>query len=308
MGERLRVSLVAGEGSYAMLSTEHDVDTAVCFFHGFNGSARTTWLNFQGLADDLQDANGWWQRADLFFYGYDSVFDHIGYNSSNFLKFICSLYPKSGQEVFLFERDIIKGTTYVGRKRVDIPEDLLRNYRSLVLVGHSEGGLILRDTILDLIKKFDKELNITKQLTEEAVRQHMNKPAFAALDSSMRLFAPALMGASPSSYASIPFNVPQLGRVVRLLFGLSAAYNEMDPGSELLGSIGDQTTHFADKYNYIKSLRAQVIWARNDMIVSIGGYTYDDKVDVLQNQDHSSICKPTHQYLIPMHFVKNGTV
>lgn len=303
-GEHVKVHLHAGQDSYALISLEEKVNKAVCFFHGFVGHPHKTWLDFQGLVDDIYQSDPWWIQSDLFFFGYESFHDHIATNSQEFLDFIRSIFPAPARNgVFNLGREM-RGGVSVER---ELPDELVHGYKELVLVGHSEGGLVLRDCVLSLTKEFDTELNKAYRAGRKGnqVKRELREFAkYAALNGSLRLFAPALMGASPSSFWATGLD---LFSFIRTVLNTSPAYGEMKPGSSVLNNIQRQTEAFSKQYGF-DALRAKVLWARDEGIVSIGEYQCDTRVRILSDRTHISVCKPTRSYLHPIEFVEHGYI
>ena len=67
-----------------------------------------------------------------------------------------------------------------------------------------------------------------------------------ALQSSLRLFAPAHLGASPSGLLGLLAGSLALGDLVSTFLGSSPAYNEMQQNSQVLASIRTTTEHFLE--------------------------------------------------------------
>ncbi len=124
--------------SFALLSSADasDIQRAVVFVHGFSGKAASTWIDFLSLVDDDSFASRWWETADLFFYHYywDSIFQRIGYNSDKLFDFLERVFPAPPRELF---------------ETAEISLRPAFQYNELMLVGHSEGGLLLRKVILE---------------------------------------------------------------------------------------------------------------------------------------------------------------
>jgi hypothetical protein len=54
------------------------------------------------------------------------------------------------------------------------------------------------------------------------------------------------------------------------------------------------------------ALRAVVLWGRDENVVFNDDYPADDTRESVDGKDHRSICKPTHDYTLPLEFVRDG--
>src|SRR5207245_2674231 len=67
-------------------------------------------------------------------------------------------------------------------------------YRELYLVGHSLGGVVLRESILD------------RAAIAQATKR-TNRESIALLNGHLRLFAPAMHGAKPSGWLGLAYHL-----------------------------------------------------------------------------------------------------
>jgi len=160
-------------------------------------------------------------------------------------------------------------------------------YEELILVGHSEGGFILRRVIVDAVKA-----------------QKQNKPV-DVLGAKLRLFAPALLGIQATGRLGMLYRFVIIGGIAKMWLSRGSAYQELKGGSAILDTIKDDTVALAnaDVNGEITALRALIIWGRNENIVQPGEYLCDTRYGVVANQNHVSICKPTDKYLTPLDFI-----
>jgi hypothetical protein len=107
-------------GCTALTSSADSVSRAVVFVHGFGGHPHKTWVDFQSLCN--QDP--WWDSADLYFFKYRSVGDHIMDSSIALMQFLQSI------------------------------ADGRHPYESIVIAAHSEGGLVARATVIEFVKRW----------------------------------------------------------------------------------------------------------------------------------------------------------
>lgn len=65
------VKLKSSFGSFGLL-TRNPPEATVIFVHGFGGTPRGTWVDFEHLIDELDAKFPAWGDCDLLFYGYHS--------------------------------------------------------------------------------------------------------------------------------------------------------------------------------------------------------------------------------------------
>jgi pimeloyl-ACP methyl ester carboxylesterase len=109
--------------SYVLLSDAASVDAAIVFVHGFGGSPTSTWANFHSLVSEYAPEYPWYVTFDLFFVSYDSLFSPIRFNAKRLNDFVRTVCEEEGK------RD---------------KEHPKSKYKDLILVGHSEGGVVIR--------------------------------------------------------------------------------------------------------------------------------------------------------------------
>src|SRR5256885_12791946 len=113
-----RIRLQLADGSYGLLVDGQSCGTAIVYVHGFWRHSETTWWQFQTLPDRLADP--WWHCCDFYFYSYKSAAAQLWPNISSLSSFLGNVFPRPDW-------------LHLGRT-ADGP---LRNYKQLVLVGHS---------------------------------------------------------------------------------------------------------------------------------------------------------------------------
>ncbi len=275
-----------------------DPDTAVFFIHGFHGHSKKTWIDFQGLVDVFTQSYPWWSSSDLFFFAYDSVQQSMAVSTDQLREFVEHLFPNI------------------------IPRQGLnqaRKYQKLVLVGHSEGAILIRRLVLNFFEEYNSlvsKLPFNSQGHSTLIGKVVQKPnpddRFSFLEfvlrAELRLFAPAIMGAVQSGLLGAALSLPGIGAVVRSLITASPARNEMQPDTVIMQSICRNTEEFANRFPAASALRALVLWGAVDSVVQIGEYACDRSVGRLKNHNHTSICKPTMSYRYPLKFVRHESV
>src|SRR5467141_1852685 len=142
------------KGSYALISDAVDVDTAVIFVHGFLGTPEGTWLNFPDAICSQRDPNYLrWSKCDVFFFSYRSFRDDITESAQALLKFIRAVFPQPSDSIFKIPQRVA-GV----RALLDVTKGK-PTYKELVLVGHSEGGIVIRRAV---------DIAYGREITEDA--------------------------------------------------------------------------------------------------------------------------------------------
>jgi pimeloyl-ACP methyl ester carboxylesterase len=280
------VSLPNHGKSFAMLSINppSEVARAVVFIHGFNGDARSTWADFVSVIEQ-DDLLAWWQPADLFFlhYRWASVFHELVNNTATVFKFVRAVYPHPNG---------LLGASNEFR-------DASFRYRELFLVGHSEGGLLVRKAIL-LAAEQDQDLQ--DYLDKSRYEPATPPAAEGMLQAKVRLFAPALAGEMLSGIFGILATIP----VVSNALMASPAKREMAPYSAPVTAAREQTDDYAAQLLF-DCFRADIVWAEHDSIVSAEKYRRDRQcLSFPRGTDHISVCKPKRSYRMPVEFIEKG--
>jgi pimeloyl-ACP methyl ester carboxylesterase len=266
-----------------MISNAPDRFRAVVFVHGWGGSAETTWYRFQELVDDGADADlrDWWSKADLYFYGYESRRFSVAEHAASFLAFLDKVFPNPAA--------LLSAPPNTG--------DRAFGYRELYLVGHSLGGVVLREGILDRV----------------AIAEAKQRPATtstALLDSYIRLFAPAMHGARPSGWLGLAYHLLSEIRELKPWFKSVAEsttiLRQLMSDSDKLVRLRDSTDELAVKTRY-RALAADVVYGENEHIVERDKFRMDRLPDKpVPGMNHTSVCKPQQRYRFPLRFVVSG--
>ena len=264
-----------GGNSYACLTDHSLASTAVVFVHGFWGCPEKTWIQFQTLMDTVQHSVPWWRESDAYFYAYDSE-RQFGPNAASLLDFICSVFPAPEW------------------RRLGAANDLVaRKYKTLVLTGHSEGGVLVRYAVLRRVQELEGRHLEYKEIEADPV-----------LRANLRLFSPAYWGALLSGYPGILLRIPGLGSLIEMRLRKSAAYKQLESSSPLLAEIRSRTVAKAKEYQGLGALRARNLFPEDDEIVTAEALETDLPAEFEAGQNHSSICKPKPKYLKPLSFVR----
>lgn len=286
-------------GSYAYISGSEEVDTAAIFVHGFFGDATKTWYDFQHLVD-VPACRDKWIACDLFFFQYSSVWAHIHANSFRLQRLVADLYPRPKRELFSLDlRTLGFGLADAAEPQITVlPAE--RNYKRVLLVGHSEGGVIIRQALLTMIQGRTRAAAGDENASVGGSEGGHAPPP--ALDGAVRLFAPALFGYRPSGLLGALARSPFVGRFVDwVLSSTSSAFQDLSDPRELLSSLQAQTETLASSHAI---LRASILWGENEHVLKTGQYQDDAIVEFVPGGTHTSICKPRPDFLRPLEFCR----
>jgi len=254
--------------SFALMATGPDVNRATIFVHGFGGDSHKTWEKFH----DLIVTSPEWETTDAYFISYDSIDDEISLSATYLADFVMRIIPDP--PIDLLAQD--DGQTPV--------REVPGRYAQLCIVAHSEGGVVARLMLLELIRR-----TLLRFGHLDPARLSATDQTVASTD--LRLFAPALAGARLAGNAGRLANTLGLSTLLSIYRGGSPAFQELSQDSQLLRSLRDDTNYFAAKHSSVSALRATIVWAQRDRIVVSLPYRYDTSFRLLRST-HSSVCKP----------------
>jgi len=271
-------------GSFVLIAPTEKATRAVVFVHGFGGDSCGTWSHFQMLVDELEEFRTWFSTSDLFFFQYKSVWERIDSSVDRALKFLDAMVPKPEEEEFLVVLNPILSDEALELVRLSaLPAS--RVYEEVILVGHSEGGVVIRKAILDADSDKRRDRSFL-------------------LGAGIALFAPALFGYKPSGLLGTLANFPGIGKVVDAFLSATPAYQDLNDLDGLLRPIQEETERLADAKAY-PACAARILWSRQDHVVKPGkdGKYRNDTRDYLDGQSHTSICKPNLNYTDPISLI-----
>jgi hypothetical protein len=254
-------------GSSVFVSPVRDTQTAIIFVHGFHGDPVKTWTDFQGLMDKEEHFSGW-SRADVYFFTYDDANSSIDDSATALSHFIENIYPIPNVAIqALHENSNVK------------------QYSKLIMVGHSEGAVVLRASIVEFGKAFFID-GITSPI----------------LDARLVLFAPAMFGFVPSKWLGVLAAVTGIRQFVDIYIAHSTAATEMRDAKSLQQVQAD-TEYLYSQLPMSKALVAHVIFGEDDDVVVKARYFQDRKYTAVRRKNHTTICKPTADYRLPLDLV-----
>lgn len=262
------------DGAGGWFYVAHEAPTRlVVFVHGFNGKSVNTWLQFPHFPDN----RAWWKTADLLFVQYDSLRENIAGVANRIRQMLPAYYPAPHGSLTSNRPGGAAGQS---------------DYDELLLVGHSLGGVILRRVMTDIAERW--------------IEAGTQAPRPALLGGKLRLFSPASAGFLPAGKLGTLQAAAGVWGAVELILRRSSAYNDLLPGSEVLRTIQRRTERLAEKPG-LESLRADVLWANPDNVVTAERYDSDHPDDSAHFSSHTSVCKPLKTYYeTPWDFVERG--
>jgi len=280
VAEHLPLGFPDFPGSYALLSDSPDTNAAVVFVHGFWGDAVDTWQEFQRLVDAPLHGKHF-GRADMFFYAYPSVRHTLKVATEHFEHFVNRMLTESWGAAI----DPRTGASFP----VDAPS---RPYDLVVLVGHSLGGVIIRNAIA------------------KAANRLPAKPAAwpLLLSRPPKLFAPAHSGFRHDGVVSLAAGLSKIAAFMLVYWRVrhAKAYAELKSGSEPLQTIKSETLRAREQFIDCPALYADIRWGEDENVVFDVDYPKDRTPDSLPNLNHETICKPTDGFDVPVTMVING--
>lgn len=288
-----QVKLDSPQGAYALLTLEPSA--AVVFVHGFFGDARTTWIDFQGLADDLEDDFPSWGESDIYFYSYPSR-DAVKPQAEDLLKFLHEqVLP--GRPKTLTESKLLPSAFEIAAS-LDVP----RAYQRLQLVGHSTGAVIIRAALIRELESLTGREG-ERDGGDDEVSKRIKESLL--LGSSVKFFAPAHLGAMCSGFLGFAMNAPVLEVIAALELQARPLFKDIQQNSPTLTTLQRKTERGYSKYGP-NALKALSLFGSEDSIVFQGQYDHEVEIDSIKKQTHTSICKLKWGYLTPLEYLVNA--
>lgn len=310
----------------SLLSSSPSTSTAIVFVHGFAGHQVKTWNQFHRLIDELAVDDPWWRDADLYFYGYNGVSESTNWNAELLLEFLHSVFPAPSAWNFrTSDAQPSVGNPNAVEVRVRTGPYA---YKELILVGHSEGGVVIRLALLQLAQRLAEAVSSAgpsaaaqEQLLQDAksegwsderlgaeLRKNGGPPPSApvppVLAARLRLFAPAISGMRLTGFMGF-LDSSFVGAAVRPFVKSLRAFHDLGPRSPVLETLKDDTNRYAARLSNATALKAHILWAKGDDVVTDQKFTLD-KQAWADKKSHTAVCKPNPEYMLPVRFVEKG--
>jgi pimeloyl-ACP methyl ester carboxylesterase len=251
--------------------------TAIVFVHGFGGNLAGNptgaWEDFPGTSQ-LTPHFSQWASCDLYFFSYSSITKSIDDSADDLERFLKNIYPAP----ISFLEDMCN------RARIRKSEAHVE-YDQLILVGHSEGGVVIRACIAELGKKL-----------------YQNSPASPILQGRVVLFAPALFGFLPTGMVGLICQFFPVQKLIDIVTTTSVAAAELRDVKTL-----EQVQNVSEKlwsdFPEFQAFVAHVVFGEQENVVRKQRYIQDRKYMAVRGKNHNDVCKPNSQYQEPLPFV-----
>jgi len=291
------VNIPAFPGSYALITDSPITSAGAVFVHGFLGDSIETWRDFQVLVHSRK----WWSDVDLFFLQYSSFDASISESADRLLAFIQWIRGSLRQLIESYPGSLTP--QYFADDSVLTPPATL--YQRLYLVGHSQGGLVIRKAVLEAAKVLIGQEQYAHQAGEPvpSSASHALRHDDLLLHAQLRLFSPAIMGVRVAGLLGLALQLGKFAEAAAL--SLSPSYQEMK-SPLFLESVKSGTERMAERHAELQGLRARVLWPERDNVVSDNEYGCDRRWPKrAPNKGHSSVCKPVSSYAEPFLVIEN---
>lgn len=278
-------------GSFARLSDDDGTRTAVVFVHGYYGDALRTWVDFQREVDQPGAANVF-ATSDLYFYKYPSTKRLVRVAAEDLTAFLRQVFPLPRPALFTFSAEI---AGIVRQQHPGTPREGPIGYRDLVLVGHSMGGVVIREVAYRTVR-----YGYRVGLTADEIRK-----------AAIALFAPAQLGFKLSDALAAAASFHGILQTLHLLYVSrhALAYEELAKGSKVLDGIKEETIEAATEEGArARCFNARTVWGAQEWVVFPTDYPKIDRaIDPLpRDKGHLDVCKPGPGYPVPVEWVADA--
>ncbi len=257
----ISVAIKFGSNSQGFFSY-NEPKQLIVFIHGFGGNSIGTWNNFPSFL--LSDSK--FSNTDIVFYGYETLKGQAGDHAGQFYDFLNKLQTPLSNNIL--------------PKEQNLPE---RNYSKVVIVAHSLGAILTRQTLL--LAEID-----SKEWADKVV---------------MGLFAPAHNGANIINLAMQTLNGLSgiLGVFAKFRYPILSDLDNHEQG--IIHDIKSKTELLQNqgKAEYTKA--KLVVYAMGDKVVRNIQYLNDTPAVIISPASHISVCKPTNDFKNPIELLKS---
>jgi hypothetical protein len=150
-----------------------------------------------------------------------------------------------------------------------------------VLVGHSEGGMVIRKAVV-IAEKEPSPISKGKVV----------------------LFAPAISGVNPAGFKGMLMQLSPANWIALPFLGRSRAYRDMT-SPDFRADVKNDTIEGRTGHPDHMALWAKIIFGSDEDVVTPVKWPGDDQVAEQKNQNHLTICKPKAKYDPPIRFITN---
>ncbi|MGN8055999.1 esterase/lipase family protein [Pedobacter sp. 22163] len=233
------------------------IHKAVVFIHGFNGSSLETFGSFNDEFRTREEYKG----RDVYFFGYDSLFDQISNSALNFLKFLRRIHDDLPE--------VVKESG-LGVKREE-------PYSEIVIVCHSLGAVV----------------------TRVALNEGSRSNAVFLDKCRLVLFAPAHQGAMKVlGNFGFPGSFAVLGPALRYFV---VTFDQLIDRNIIITDMESKCRDLINNGRTTFTIAEKVIWASPDRVVVNKTFLDDPEPVVFPgNVGHVKVCKPTQKFPDPL--------
>lgn len=300
--------LQGSQRGFALLARKPP-ESAVIFVHGFDGNPTTTWVDFEHLIEELDEQRARWSRWDLFFYGYRSH-NQITPLGEDLARFIEDVETRNERALVRIEFALPSSSEkmYGSSLRLSLGRGT-EPYKDLFLVGHSAGAVIIREAVRVLVKDltaFADHQGTTAWVGPALPRGESGFRNALVARAVLRFFAPAHLGVMAAGLLGAASSLPRIGKVLDAYLRYNPLYQNLRPGSPTLVDLRKETETLYEKHA-IPALKALSVFGEKEDVVFIGGYSHDEQLPTEKGQNHTSICKPKREYIMPLEFVTHAS-
>ena len=83
-------------------------------------------------------------------------------------------------------------------------------------------------------------------------------------------------------------------------------HQDLEADSARLLRIEERTVELAKQHTAWSSLRAHMLFGTKEKFVYMERYSCDPVSELVEDRDHTSVCKPDASYLKPLEFIAHG--
>jgi hypothetical protein len=303
--EHFPISLQGHGRAYGLLTKKPPV-SGVIFVHGFDGDPRATWVDFEGLIEQIGSQRSLWKNCDLYFYGYESS-DQITPLAEPFLEFLTNVATFKEQQIISSRYAFPSSEKYT----LGVPEDLSGArgkdpYKKLILVGHSTGAVIIREAIRLMMTDILKRYKSLASWLDKIGKTGEGLSDLLIAKSALRFFAPAHLGVMGAGKLGIAQNVPIIDRLIGGYLQSKPLYHNLKHDSPTILDLRKATERLFEVFE-VEALKACSLFGQHEEIVYFGGYSHDEPTQTQAGHWHTTVCKPNVSYVKPLEFVVSAS-
>ncbi|QXQ11721.1 alpha/beta hydrolase [Paeniglutamicibacter sp. Y32M11] len=243
----------------------------IVFIHGFLGRDKSSWGNMV----DFPEGEQFWLESDLLFVGYKTIQSNQSIQglSGNIHEELKCYYPAQNSSMYM-------SGDYKLREYNN------EEYEELYLVGHSMGGVIVKQIVSN------DAANVINNLQEEVIYSNSN----------VRLFSPAHGGFRPMGTLWLLC----MGEILSPFISYLA---DLKVNSPYLTDLKGRCDILASRFSVTPlGLTNLILWARPEHVVAVTSTSVDVVIGEVRGKTHTTICKPSSSYVTPWTFIQSDGV